>query len=996
MELRSSLKRALAGLCALGAAALLIVLGPIGGGSVIESAWADEPSGDALAAGPALVIKAGPATPVKDSPDTYSFPKLEVVATDPDRSIMSITVQFTSPITVNDEIYFTDSGDFTVFNASKHGNKSVNHATGATAEQWRDYLRDNLRIKLANSTDTKSLRMIASFEKVDRTLDYNSLNGHYYEAIMGSIGWREAFAAASTHEYMGMQGYLVTITSKEENDFVYSLVGTDCWMGATCDNNYTKEYSGGASTLNPGSHSVTYYWVSGPEKGQLLCTSDTRAHTHVPGKDENNEDFFLNWNPIQPDCGGGTESYMQFWTGDPSLPGSWNDLDNTNAGYRVNYVVEYGGLEDDPDGDDSSSGDADVDVFVKVDIDVDPTGKTITTEAYDVAVGEPLRVQENVNGDENVMTTVNGTAEPATVTRTYYVKDPDADGGWRPLRDDEKNAAGEPIHAGTYKVESSAVHSVGADGAEEPYKTGSDTFTIRPKALDITVPEIDTDGTDGPDGSGTAIPRTYTKVYDGTDVFAVEGVDLSNLVLDGADVRLACDDARYGTVAAGETTVTLEGARLTGAQAGDYTLAGVRDGALTVPARIVPRELVITAASTVRWGLAGKPLRDEAGAAVAFSSDEDVYGGGAWASNMLAPRDGHRNADGSLDSILGAITLTCEAEGLALNGESPEAAVYTVAVHCANVNPVAAKARAATAMPFAARAARDGGSFDPLTVKDLGGGRYDIGNYLLTLRPASVIVTADPKHEDFTGIGEVIEGTIDKKPVPGKDPLDKDAVEQLVDSVAGDRAPSGSEPSIVITKDGEEVDAIDPTEPGEYVIIATYPDPDGGEDKVVRIVYTVGDPDPGTIVVDDTVKVPVDPDGKPITKDELADEIGKEFGDHPDIPQADPVISITLDGEEVDAIDPTRPGTYVVTATYIDDDGNVSIVRRTYIVGADGDPGPVPGDPGKTSSNGSADGATRLKLLAATGDDGIGLLGAGAAALLAAAALVGLRRARRS
>ncbi|WP_302961762.1 YDG domain-containing protein [uncultured Adlercreutzia sp.] len=975
-----------------------------------ERAWADEPTASAQAAGPALTIKAGPATPVAGQANTYSFPKLEVIASDPTRLIKGITVQFTSAITADDEIYFTDSGDFKVFNADKHGNKSVNNKDGASADQWRDYLRENLQIKLANETDTKSLRMIASFDPVTRTLDYNSLNGHYYEAVMGSIGWREAFAAASGYNYMGMQGYLVTITSKEENDFVYSLVGTDCWMGATCDNNYTKDYSGGASTANPSSHSVTYYWVTGPEAGQLLCTSDTTSHTHVAGTNPaTKEPFFLNWNPVQPDCGGGTEYYMQFWTGDPSKPGSWNDLANTNAGYKVNYVVEYGGLEDDEDPDDTASGDANVDVFVKVDIDVDPTGKTITTEAYDVAVGDPLRVQENVNGDENVMTTVGGVQQPAEVKHTYQIKDPET-GAWRDLRPDEMNEKGEPVHAGTYKVESSAVHTVKDDGTVESYKAGSDTFTIRPKAIDFSSDGVDSANPSDPSDPDGVVPRPFVKVYDGTDAFDASSISLADTALAGADVRVACDGARYSTVAAGETTVTLEGVSLAGADAADYTLAGVSDGDLTVPARILPRELVISASASVRWGLAGRPLADSSGAAVSFSSDEDVWSSGTWAANMLAPRDARRAVDGALESILGEAELACsrDGDGAALDADSPQTGTYTVAVRFANVNPLTA-ARGRSAVTMALAAARDGGSFDAITVKELGNGRYDIGNYLLTLRDAKLIVTDDPKGEDFSGIGDVIEETVDKKPVPGKEPLDKDDVEQIVGDAAGDKVPAGVKPSIVITKDGDEVDAIDPTKPGEYVIIATYPDPDGGEDKVVRVVYTVGEPDEGEVIVDDEVRIPLDPDADPLTKDDLKDAIDEDYGNRPDFPKTEPVITITRDGEEVDAVDPAVPGTYVVIATYIDEDGNVRIVRRTYVVAPLGEGGAGTGtsgagEPAESPSGSDAGGAssdaagkTRLRL-AATGDDTAASALAASAVLSAAVALltIGLRRRSRA
>ena len=77
-----------------------------------------------------------------------------------------------------------------------------------------------------------------------------------------------------------------------------------------------------------------------------------------------------------------------------------------------------------------------------VDVSVDPAGSTIHTVAEDVALGEPVRVTDTVNGGPVTTAGPDGSEGPAEVSHTYYVKDPgdpaaDAD-GWRPLRDDER------------------------------------------------------------------------------------------------------------------------------------------------------------------------------------------------------------------------------------------------------------------------------------------------------------------------------------------------------------------------------------------------------------------------------------------------------------------------------------------------------------------------------------------------------------------------------
>ena len=48
----------------------------------------------------------------------------------------------------------------------------------------------------------------------------NPANGHYYDAISGSMSWDAAKANAESQTYMGVQGHLATITSQAENDFI--------------------------------------------------------------------------------------------------------------------------------------------------------------------------------------------------------------------------------------------------------------------------------------------------------------------------------------------------------------------------------------------------------------------------------------------------------------------------------------------------------------------------------------------------------------------------------------------------------------------------------------------------------------------------------------------------------------------------------------------------------------------------------------------------------
>lgn len=972
---------------AAGLAAIIATAGLAGTASP-AAAWADSPTPHeavtALADGEddaVLTIVAGRA--VRDG-NVYRFPDLKITS-NTDKNIRSITVQFTTAITSGDDVQFDTVDGFVV--TGKTANRSVNASNAAEegggwpAEKWEEYLQQHMRVALAGGSGTKGLRMIASLKPVTDIYDYNSENGHYYRYVGEPSTWTEARdAAAAAEPYMGMKGYLLTVTSETEANFITTLIEGNTWMGGTCLPEFgTQNPASHGKALTPQTNNVSYYWVTGPEatadggKPTLIC-SGTYGSAAALNADAKARGLYANWSGSEPNSSTGVgyvdrnstvnkgEYCIHMWgKSSANTPGTWNDYPNypcIGSHSACNYIIEYGGLEDDMEDPDNpgNDGDADVDVnvdvYVKVDINVDPEERTITTEADSINLGQTLKVSENING---------GVLDPTSdqVTRTYTLVDANGndilDENGQPITVPESEV---PYRAGRYKVTSTKPNA--DDGTE--FVAGTATFTVRPATVD---PSRETAA------DGTTQPKVYEKVYDGTPDFSLGNVALPGVLpAHASDVKIAADSASYVTSEVGDTKVVLQGARLEtadGNATSNYTLAGVKeDGSLELAARIVPRELVVSASATVRWGLEGKPLNDEAGTPIAFASDEDVHDSAtaAWTANMLAPRDAQR-IEGGIASILGEATLTCtrDSDGAALDAQNPQAGTYTVAVHFSEVNPLGTAAKAARALAAQAGDA----SFDaPITtVKDLGGGRYDIGNYLLTLKPTKVVVTADPAGDDALGeIGDLIEGgTIEEEVTPGKPPISKDDLDDIVKDQIGGKVPD-TDPIITIIKDGEEVDSIDPTVPGHYVVIATYPDPDGGEDKVVRFEYVVSEPkpddsgkpsDPGTpeepgtpgnpngtqppagdVVVDETVTRPVDPNSKPITKDDIDKEIKTEW---PDKVPADvkPEITITLNGEEVDFIDPTRPGTYYVTAVYHDPNGGPDrIVRLTYVVeGAD-------------------------------------------------------------
>ncbi|PSR13661.1 MAG: hypothetical protein C7N36_07150, partial [Bacteroidetes bacterium] len=147
-------------------------------------------------------------------------------------------------------------------------------------------------------------------------------NGHFYEFVSAtSITWTAAKAAAEARVLNGQPGYLVTVTSQAEQDFVNTKLQGQGWMGAN-DFNQAHEWQ----------------WVTGPEAGTVFW-SGLSGGSPVGGN-------YSNWaigEPNDSDFYPTGESYVHFRNG-----GKWNDYPG-NQPTIVGYMVEYGAGDCAPD-----------------------------------------------------------------------------------------------------------------------------------------------------------------------------------------------------------------------------------------------------------------------------------------------------------------------------------------------------------------------------------------------------------------------------------------------------------------------------------------------------------------------------------------------------------------------------------------------------------------------------------------------------------------------
>lgn len=163
--------------------------------------------------------------------------------------------------------------------------------------------------------------------------DYLPHTQHFYQYIaIRGIPWTEARDSAENMSLYGLQGYLATITSSIENDFIWTKIDGVGWIGAN-----DAEVEG------------VWRWVTGPEAGTQFWQGNYNGSA-VGGR----YSFWNNGEPnnVQKDWGD-DEDYAHINADPNSIPKSWNDLPNEGDKHNPNgnyfpegFVVEFGGLEE--------------------------------------------------------------------------------------------------------------------------------------------------------------------------------------------------------------------------------------------------------------------------------------------------------------------------------------------------------------------------------------------------------------------------------------------------------------------------------------------------------------------------------------------------------------------------------------------------------------------------------------------------------------------------
>jgi len=141
---------------------------------------------------------------------------------------------------------------------------------------------------------------------------YNAVNGHFYLPVATTQFYTTAKSLSTQQTFKGQTGYLVTITSQDEQNFIVANVPqSNIWFALS-------------DAAQEG------YWRidAGPENGTLIKTQNGQTAGNIVGQ-------YNNWCGGEPNNSGGEHYAVTKWGGG----GCWNDLPNN---FSCAYIIEFG------------------------------------------------------------------------------------------------------------------------------------------------------------------------------------------------------------------------------------------------------------------------------------------------------------------------------------------------------------------------------------------------------------------------------------------------------------------------------------------------------------------------------------------------------------------------------------------------------------------------------------------------------------------------------
>ena len=301
-------------------------------------------------------VDAGISSGVTGASNLHHFPNLTITGSG--NAIRVVRIMFTRPVDTGtpskDQIKmatlpagWTEQTAGTPSPSTQHGRVYAISQAEGTPAKVQTALKDFLRVHYEDPGKPGQEVMIILDEdatNATRRLYYSAATTHFYELIpyatysgtSGNNNWIKAYNYAIKRTYMGLTGYLATVTSQAEQNFIQTVAnGAQGWIGGT---RYQFAYNPDG-TISALTSSLSYwYWACGPEwelhgknpeQSKFNNTETGLNTTGIPNYPYNA------WNSGEPNNGGG-EYYVQL-----VRTGLWNDL---NGSQTHDALLEFQGI----------------------------------------------------------------------------------------------------------------------------------------------------------------------------------------------------------------------------------------------------------------------------------------------------------------------------------------------------------------------------------------------------------------------------------------------------------------------------------------------------------------------------------------------------------------------------------------------------------------------------------------------------------------------------
>jgi hypothetical protein len=193
--------------------------------------------------------------------------------------------------------------------------------------------RDNINTALAAMTISMgsiktAVRINIEISQYDPSYVYNPINKHFYKYVTSSaISYASAKSGATSNTFKGKTGYLLTITSQSEQDFINNNIsGNNIWLAAT---DATNE---GIWIIDAGPENGITFWQS------TVAYTNTMVSAYTAGSTISGQ--YSNWSTGEPNNADGTNNGEDNVVAKWNSGNGWNDLAAANNSGVQGYVVE--------------------------------------------------------------------------------------------------------------------------------------------------------------------------------------------------------------------------------------------------------------------------------------------------------------------------------------------------------------------------------------------------------------------------------------------------------------------------------------------------------------------------------------------------------------------------------------------------------------------------------------------------------------------------------